>query len=163
MRIFAFSCCCTALLAGCGQQRNAEDRAARDTAAAASAATAEPAEPRATISLADVAGKWKVRSTDEAGGTPAEIKLVATGDTSGWTMTGSNGKPVPVRVVAVAGDSIVTEAGPYESFVRKGVQVTTRTVSRLEGGRLVGTIEARYTTKGGDSVVQRRSEGTRAP
>jgi hypothetical protein len=160
MRILAFSCCCTAILAGCGQERNAEDRAASDTAAAASAATAEP---RATISLADVAGKWKVRSTDEAGGTPAEIVLVATDDTSGWTMTGSDGKPVPVRVVAVAGDSIVTEAGPYESFVRKGVQVTTRTVSRLEGGRLVGTIDARYTTKGGDSVVQRRSEGTRAP
>jgi hypothetical protein len=105
------------------------------------------------------AGKWKVRSTDEAGGTPVEIEL----DTSAWTMTGSDGKLVPVRVVAVAGDSIVMEAGPYESFVRKGLQVTTRTVSRLEGGRLVGTVEARYTTKGGDSVVQRRSEGTRAP
>ena len=59
-------------------------------------------------------------------------------------MTGSDGKPVPVRVVAVAGDSIVTDAGPYESFVRKGVRVTTRTVSRLESGKLVGTIEARY-------------------
>ena len=78
-------------------------------------------------------------------------------------MTGSNGKPVPVRVVAVGGDSIVTEAGPYESFVRKGVKVTTRIVNRLDGGKLVGTIEARYTTKGGDSVVQRRSEGVRAP
>ena len=78
-------------------------------------------------------------------------------------MTGSNGKPVPVRVVAVAGDSIVTEAGPYESFVRKGLQVTTRTVSRLEGDKLVGTVEARYTTKGRDSGVQRRSESSRAP
>ena len=160
MRFFAFSCCCTALLAGCGQERNAEDRAASDTAAAASAATAEP---RATISLSDVAGKWKVRSTDEAGGTPVEVELVATDDTSGWTMAGPDGKPIPVRVIAVAGDSIVTEAGPYESFVRKGVQVTTRTVNRLEGDKLVGTIEAQYTTKGGDSVVQRQSEGTRAP
>jgi hypothetical protein len=160
MRIFAFTCCCTAVLAGCGQERNAEDRAASDTAAAEPAATAEP---HATISLAEVAGKWKVRTTDEAGGTPAEIELVATEDTTGWTMTGSDGKPVPVRVVAVAGDSIVTEAGPYQSFVRKGLRVTTRTVSRLEGSRLVGTVEARYTTKGGDSVVHRRSEGTRAP
>jgi hypothetical protein len=159
MRFFGFSCCCcTALLAGCGQDRNAEDRAARDTAAAASAA-----EPRATISLADVAGRWKVRSTDEAGGTPVEVELVATDDTSGWTIGSPSGKPIPVRVVAVAGDSIVTEAGPYESFVRKGVQVTTRTVNRLQGGKLVGTIEARYTTKGGDSVVKRLSEGTRAP
>jgi hypothetical protein len=159
MRFLVLSCC-IALLAGCGQQRNAEDRAAGDTAAAAPAARAEPP---AAISLADVAGKWNVRSTDEAGGTPAEVVLVATEDTSGWTMTGSNGKPVPVRVVAVGGDSIVTEAGPYESFVRKGVKVTTRIVNRLDGGKLVGTIEARYTTKGGDSVVQRRSEGVRAP
>ena len=159
MRFLVLSCC-IALLAGCGQQRNAEDRAAGDTAAAAPAATAEPP---AAISLADVAGKWNVRSTDEAGGTPAEVVLVATEDTSGWTMTGSNGKPVPVRVVAVGGDSIVTEAGPYESFVRKGVKVTTRIVNRLDGGQLVGPIEARYTTKGGDSVVQRRSEGVRAP
>jgi hypothetical protein len=161
MRFFAFCCgCCTALLAGCGQDRNAEDRAASDTAAAAAAAAAEP---RATISLSDVAGKWKVRSTDEAGGTPVEVELVATDDTSGWTIGSPSGKPIPVRVVAVAGDSIVTEAGPYESFVRKGVQVTTRTVNRLQGGKLVGTIEARYTTKGGDSVVKRLSEGTRAP
>jgi hypothetical protein len=160
MRRFAFFCC-VAVLAGCtkSEDRAAADQNAMDTVAAAP----ETPAASATISLADVAGKWKVRSTDEAGGTPAEIELAATDDTSGWTMTGSNGKPVPVRVVAVAGDSIVTEAGPYESFVRKGVQVTTRTVSRLEGGRLVGTIEARYTTKGGDSVVQRRSEGTRAP
>jgi hypothetical protein len=56
----------------------------------------------------------KVRTTDESGGPPAEIELVATDDTSEWTMTGSNGKPVSVRVVPVAGDSIVTEAGPYE-------------------------------------------------
>jgi len=159
MRFFAFCCCCcTALLAGCGQDRNAEDRAASDTAAAASAA-----EPRATISLSDVAGKWKVRSTDETGGTPVEVELVATDDTSGWTIGSPSGRPIPVRVVAVAGDSIVTEAGPYESFVRKGVQVTTRTVNRLQDGKLVGTIEARYTTKGGDSVVKRLSKGTRAP
>jgi hypothetical protein len=89
--------------------------------------------------------------------------MVATADTSGWTMTGPKGKPVPVRVVAVAGDSIVTEAGPFESFIRKGVQVTTRTVSRLQDGKLVGTIEAHYATKSGDSVSTRRSEGTRAP
>ena len=78
-------------------------------------------------------------------------------------MTFPNRKPVPVRVVAVAGDSTVTEAGPFESFIRKGVQVTTRTVNRLQDGKLVGTIEARYATKAGDSVAHRPTEGTRAP
>ena len=99
----------------------------------------------------------------EAGGTPVETDLIATADTSGWTMIGPNRKSIPVRVVAVAGDSIVTEAGPFESFIRKGAQVTTRTVNRLQDGKLVGTIEARYATKAGDSVAVRRSEGTRAP
>ena len=91
-----------------------------------------------------------------------ETELVATADTSGWTMTFPNRKPVPVRVVAVAGDSIITESGPFESFIRKGVQVTTRTVNRLQDGRLVGTIEARYATKAGDSVALRPTEATRA-
>jgi hypothetical protein len=149
---------CTVVLAGCTkpEDRAIEERSAMDTASAAAA-------PSPTISLADVAGKWKLRSTDQAGGTPVETELVATGDTSGWMMTAPNRKPIPVRVVAVEGDSVVTESGPFESLIRKGMQVTTRSVNRLEGGKLVGTIEARYTTKSGDSVVYRRSEGTRAP
>jgi hypothetical protein len=158
----AISCLalCAVVVMGCTKSENrADGRAAADTAAA------PPATPAAsaTISLADVAGKWRLRTTDEAGGKAVETELVATADTSGWTLTGPNRKPIPVRVIAVAGDSIVTEAGPYESFIRKGVQVTTRSVSRLQDGKLVGTLEARYALKGGDSVAQRRSEGTRAP
>jgi len=130
-----------------------------DTAAAA------PATPAASpaISLADVAGKWKVRSTDEAGGNAVETELKATADTSGWTLTGPNRKPIPVHVIAVAGDSIITEAGPFESFIRKGVKVTTRAVYRLQGGKLVGTTEARYALQGRDSVAHRPTEGTRVP
>jgi hypothetical protein len=108
---FAFLCC-AAVLVGCtkSEDRAADDQAAMDTAAA-------PETPAtATISLADIAGKWKVRSTDEVGGTPVEAELIATADTSGWTIIGPDRKPIPVRVVAVAGDSIVTEAGPFESL-----------------------------------------------
>ncbi len=150
---------CAAVLVGCTK---AEDRsvggAATDTMAAPAGATADVAP----LSLSDLAGTWKVRSTDEVGGNPIETELRTTADKSGWTMTGPNKKPIPVRVVAVAGDSVVTEAGPYESFVRKGVQVRTRTVSRLQGDKLVGTTEAKYKIGGRDSVAQRRNEGTRA-
>ena len=157
---FAFLCC-AAVIVGCtkSEDRAADDQTAMDTAMAAPEAPAASA----TMSLADVAGKWKVRSTDEAGGNVVETGLVATADTSGWTMTAPNRKPIPVRVVGVAGDSIVTEAGPFESFIRKGVQVTTRTVYRLQDGKLVGTVEARYATKAGDSVAHRPTEGTRVP
>ena len=62
---FAFLCC-AAVLAG---RTKSEDRAAADQTAMDTAATApETPAASATISLADVAGKCKVRSTDEAGG-----------------------------------------------------------------------------------------------
>jgi hypothetical protein len=149
-----------AVLAGCTK---AEDRSvgAGTTTDTMEAPAGAPADA-ANISLSDFAGTWKVRSTDEAGGNPVETELRATADTSGWTMTGPNRKPIPVRVVTAGGDSLVTEAGPYESFMLKGVPVRIRTVYRLQGDKLVGTTEARYKIGGRDSVAQRRNEGTRA-
>jgi hypothetical protein len=155
MRCFAFFFC-AAILVGCGKS---EVQPARDTTAMPPATP----ETQAEISLADIAGKWKLRTMDEAGANVVESELTATADTSGWTLTRPNGKTVPVRVVAVGGDSIITEAGPYESALRKGVQVRARTVIRLREGKLVGTTEARYTMRGGDSVANRPTEGTRAP
>ena len=155
MRRFALFCCAAAL-AGCGKS---EVQTAKDTTAMAPAASESPAG----ISLADVAGKWKLRTTDEAGGTAVESGLTATADTTGWTLTRPDGKTFPVRVVAVEGDSIMTEAGPYPSAVRKGVEVRTRMVLRLKDDKLAGTTEATYHVSGGDSVAQRPTEGTRAP
>jgi hypothetical protein len=148
-----------ALLAGCTK---AEDRSvgaagSTDSMAAPAARTAEAG----TISLSDLAGTWKIRSSNPDGSKPVETEVRATADRSGWTMTGPDRKSVPVRVIAVAGDSVVTEAGPYGSFVVKGAQVTTRTVYRLDGDKLVGTTEARYKIGSRDSVAQRRNEGTR--
>ena len=100
---------------------------------------------------------------DEAGGNVVESELTATADTSGWTLTRPNGRTVPVRVVAVGGDSIVTEAGPYESALRSGIQVHSRMVLRLQADRLVGTTAARYVLSGGDSLAHRPTEGRRAP
>src|ERR1041384_1413172 len=143
MRRFAFFSC-AAMLAGCGKS---EVQPARDTTAVAPATS----ESRAALSLSDLAGKWKLRTMEEAGGNVVESELTATADTSGWTLTRPDGKTVPVRVAAVGGDSIITEAGPYESALRKGVQVRARVVLRLQEGKLVGTTEARYTLRGGDS------------
>ena len=155
MRCSAFFFC-AAILVGCGKS---QPQPARDI----TAMTPATPETRAVISLADIAGKWKLRTMDEAGRNVVESELTATADTSGWTLTRPNGKTVPVRVVAVGGDSIITEAGPYESALRKGVQVRARTIIRLREGKLVGTTEARYSMKGGDSVANRPTEGTRAP
>ena len=154
--------CCAAGLAGCARPdtEKAADTAAGDTTAPAAAA-ASPA----ALSLSAVAGRWNVRSVPESGPdtTTTTYVLNATADTTGWTRTHPNRQPIPVRVVAVAGDSAVIEAGPFESQRRRGVQVRTRTVLRLQGDRLVGSAVARYATTGPDSVGRFRAEGTRAP
>jgi hypothetical protein len=148
--------CCSIILVGCGKS---EVRAARDSMAEAPTTS----ESRAAISLDSIAGKWRLRTMDEAGGNVVESELTATADTSGWTLTRPNGKQVPVHVVAVGGDSIITEAGPYESALRKGIPVRARMVLRLQAGKLVGSTEARYAMSGRDSVARRPTEGTRAP
>jgi hypothetical protein len=162
MRRFAplYISCSLAALVGCGGSD--AERGAADTAASASAPAA--AEPAPTpISLADLAGTWKMRSTPESGDTTSiEYELRATGEPSGWTLNFPKRKPIPMQVTS-AGDSLVAEAGPYPSVIRKGAQVRTQSVMRLQDGKLVGTTVARYTGTKGDSVVRLRTEGTKAP
>ena len=151
------SCCVVLLVLGCGR---AADRPADATTDEAPAAETAPA----TLSLADVAGTWKVHSVMEGKeNVTVDYELVATGDRTGWTINFPGREPIPVRVVAVEGDSVVTEAGPFESLIRKGVQVQSRVVARLQGGKLVGTTTARYQVSGPDSVARLTFEGTRAP
>ena len=155
------SCCCAAVLVGCAKP---EQQQSKDTTAeAAPTPTAAPTPPPpAGISLADVAGKWQMTTMPEKGDSAlVKYELVATGDTTGWTFNFPKRKPVPAHV-AVGGDSIVIDAGPYESVLRKGVQVTTHGVARLQGGKLVGTTVAHYATHGADSLRNLRFEGTRA-
>jgi hypothetical protein len=137
------------LLVGCG------GRTGDDAAAAADSAPA--------LTLADVAGRWAVQAWRDTGSVVlATYELVGTADPASWQILFPNRQPVPLRVT-VAGDSMVAEAGPYESVLRSGVAVVTRTVNRLEGGRLVGTFMARYATNIVDSVLRGRTEGSRVP
>jgi hypothetical protein len=146
---------CAAVIVGCAKT---EQPPANDTTGASATPVAST-----RISLADVAGKWKVRTTDLDGSNAVDGELTVTPDSSDWTLSLPNRKPVPVKILSVSGDSIVTQAGPFESVLRPGVQVTTRTAFRLQDGKLVGPTETRWATSHGDSVVQRRTEGTRAP
>jgi hypothetical protein len=151
------NCWITLLVVGCSKPA---DKPADSTVGAAPAMEEAPA----SISLADVAGTWKVRSTVEGNeGTAVGYDMVATADRSGWSINFPGRKPIPVRIVAVEGDSIVSEAGPFESVLRKGVQVSTRVVSRLQDGKLVGTTTARYQVSGPDTLARLTFEGTRAP
>jgi hypothetical protein len=122
----------------------------------------EGAQP-AMISLADVAGTWNVSSMPEASDTVlVSYQMTATGDTTGWTVTFPGRAPIPMRGITVAGDSIVSDMGPYESMLRPGMMVSVHSVSRLENGKLVGHFTAHYQGAGADSVLNGRMEGMRA-
>lgn len=157
-------CCCAAVLAGCAKK----DDAAVDTTSAMASSTATtttsaaPVAP-APINLADVAGKWDVRSLPTNGDTtPTTYVMTATATPTGWSMAFPGRKaPVPLRV-SVDADSIILAAGPYSSVRRKGVQVTTNGTLRLQSGSLVGTTTAHYKVKTADSVLTLNATGTRA-
>ena len=139
--------------------------AKKDAPPAADSSQATMPPPPAPLDLARLAGNWDV---DLMGATSDSIlltyKMTATADTTGWTITVPNRPdPIPMQVVAVAGDSAVVEAGPYASALRSGVQVRTVTVMRLDGDQVVSHTAAHYDIGGADSVVQLRSRGRRAP
>ena len=145
-------------LMGCAAEETAQDELVEDTTAMAP----EPAAP----SLADFAGTWTFTGTTETGQTPPPYELTATADQSGWTFRFPDlpeRGDIPVRVLEVSGDSVVTETDRFESALRPGLQVWTHTVYRREGDRLVGDLVAHYETTGADSVLNIAVEGTRAP
>jgi len=154
-------CCSAAVLAACAKK---DDTAATDTSsmmASSSASTTTTTAP-APINLADVAGKWDVRSVPVTGDTtPTTYILTATSGTTGWTIKFPGRAPIAARIT-LAGDSIEIDAGPFPSVRRKGVQVTTNGGLRLQGGNLVGTNTAHYKVKTADSVLVLNSIGTRA-
>jgi hypothetical protein len=88
--------------------------------------------------------------------------LTTSADPTAWTITFPNRPPVAMHPMA-DGDSIIISAGPYESALRKGVQVSTNGVLRLVNGELVGTTTAHYNVKTADSVVSLRTVATRKP
>lgn len=144
--------CCAAVLAACAKKDQPP--------AADSSAVMTPPAP----TMADMAGKWTVNVMREGSDSVIlSYDLAATGDTSGWAMTFPGRDPIPLRVTPMAGDSVVAEAGPYESALRKGVQVWTHSVMRMQGGNLMGTTVAHYAVKTADSLVNLRQQGTRAP
>jgi hypothetical protein len=136
------------LLLGCAKS----DNQATDTAATQSSG----------LAAADLAGRWNMKAVPFSGDTtPTTFVLDAQASDDGWTLTFPDRPPLPARVRFDA-DSVVTSVGPYESVRRKGVQVRTSSVMRLDGDSLVGSSMARYSTPNADSVIRFRTSGTRA-
>ena len=154
-------CCCAMVLLACGKTKSesAANKAAAPAGDTAMAAPAPAPAAPAPISLADLSGKWKMRTMAE-GSDSTLVEYTMDAGASGWTLHFPNRPPVAAKTTA-DGDSVTADAGPYESVLRKGLKVTTHSVFRLQDGKLVGTTVAHYATKGADSVRNLRSEGTR--
>ena len=158
------ACSTTLVVIGCAKSEQAKTDSAGGAAAAPAATPAPAPTPPPALSLADVAGKWQMRSAPESGTDTSATTYVLTATTdSTWTMTFPSGLKVPVHVT-VAGDSLMEKTGSFASQRRKGVKVSmTEGTLRLQNGKLVGTTTAHYAKPGPDSVLRLRTEGTKMP
>ena len=149
--------CSVILLAACTKADTAAD-----TATAIDTATPVAAVEPAPMSLDQVAGKWNVRITSAETGdsTLTSYVLDAKADTAGWTFQFPTGRPIAMRVKSMAGDSLVTEAGPFDSRLQKNVKVHSFVTWRLRDGKLVGAVTSHYDTKP-PTTRSLISEGTR--
>jgi hypothetical protein len=112
------------------------------------------------IKISDVAGKWTLKASPANDTVVVTSVVNATANSKTWTLTYPNRDPLPMRVVALGGDSIVTEVGPYPSMLRKGQTVTLlRSVGHYKGDTMTGWFEAHYSS--GD-VIKGKEEGTRS-
>lgn len=124
---------------------------------------AEPAAPPPTFDLSAAVGTWDYLAKSATGDTVlVKAEMTATADPAGWTIL-LPGRPAMPIGVTVSGDSIFTHTGPYESVLRKGVQVTTDGSLRMTNGKLVGAAMAHYSVKTADSVRMLMIEATRKP
>jgi len=146
-----------ALLAACGGgDAPATDDAMEDAMSAPmESTTAAEAGP----TLSDFAGEWELTATLEGAAEPVPVRLQ--GDATGaWTMM-LEGRDPMMASATVVGDSLVMEVAEYESVLREGVMVSTRSAVVMEGEMMMGNLVATYTTPEGEEVVSGTLSGTR--
>jgi hypothetical protein len=106
------------------------------------------------------AGKWNGRATVGANDSVLIVfAFTIAPDGKSATMGFYNQDPIPAHIVAVGGDSMVTEAGPFQSVLKPWESVISLlSVAHFKGDKMWGTFEAAY-PKG--DPVQGRIEATR--
>ena len=94
---------------------------------------------------AGVAGTWEGKSLLGASDSVVTTwVLTATATNKGWVLKLPNREPMPTRVIAAGGDSVVTKTGPYDSVLRSGRKVTTFTTGHYNGDHMTGRFSATY-------------------
>ncbi len=121
-----------------------------------------PPPPPPSPTLADFAGTWQNSATLTGVADPVPSTMTGTAAGTDWTMTLAGRDPIPLTV-SVVGDSLIGVSAEYESILRPGVMVTTRTASVLRDGMLTGNMRATYRTAAGEEVVTGTITATRVP
>src|SRR5690242_11139588 len=166
MRTTRLALCCAALVvAACAKKEAPKDTTAAMAPNHSSEAYPPAASAAATLAAADVAGNWHFAATPTTGKdtSATEYDIAATADTAPWTLTFTKSKMKVPAKHSISGDTLTITAGPFESQRRKGLKVSTVSTLKMEGGKLVGMTTAHYQKAGADSVVELRTEGTKAP
>ncbi|MDA1082693.1 MAG: hypothetical protein O2973_13675 [Gemmatimonadetes bacterium] len=118
--------------------------------------------PPAGPTLADFAGTWDNTSTLTGVADPLKSTMTLTADGVGSTLTLEGRDPIALQV-SVVGDSLISQSAEYESILRSGVMVSTRTAGVLADGMLTGNMVATYKTPAGEELVTGTLMGMRAP
>jgi len=110
--------------------------------------------------VSGAAGTWNTKTMigpKDSVATTFVLTIAADGKSA--TIRFPNRDAIPTRILAMGGDSVVTEAGPYPSVLRPGQTVSSlRAVAHYKGNTMTGTFEAHYSN--GD-VVKGKTKATR--
>ena len=107
-----------------------------------------------TVRWSDLAGDWvgnALRPANVSGVTTLTLSFGT--DNKAW-LKFPNREPVALRVLTMAGDSVVADAGPYASVTRAGHQVTVHIVAHVRNHMIWGTASGHF-DDGGDAMVSR--------
>jgi hypothetical protein len=117
-----------------------------------------PAEPAA----ASVSGLWNVNVMPVGKDTVVTSYVLDANDPSAWkfVFTGRT-DTIPMRRTGQSGDTLLTEAGPFQSGIRQGQQVSVKNKSWMENGQIMMTVDAHYEGTPADSIVRLRAVGTK--
>jgi hypothetical protein len=137
------------LVAACGG--DSSDAPAMDEAAATMEATGP--------SMADLTGTWNLMAMVD--GTPDPISVVVEFAADGSAMMTLPDRDPMAMTVTISGDSIVMQGPEYESVIREGVTVSTRTAAVVDGDMMMGSLTATYQSDEGTEIVGGTMEGTR--
>lgn len=143
---------CAVILTACAKK---EETPAVDTTAMAAPTPTPPPPAAVALTNADMAGTWTGDVMPMGKDTVlTTVTLSATATNDGWTLSLPNGAKPAVKVVAIAGDSVVTETAGFKSAVRKGQNVKMmHQVFHMADGKLTGWNHVTYTN--GDTVTLR--------